>query len=128
MKASPNLQALILTHDPKAIAPALSVSSLSLPVVEAQGNPANHFLKLGLLHPLGGGRSPLDAIVIIDTKGKRRLVLPFGWGAGRHVWDPITGPVVQRRFAELLKDSVQELEKERAETQKDFYEIARNYF
>jgi hypothetical protein len=122
------MQALILTSDPKPLASALSISSISLPVVEAQGNPANHFLKLGLLHPLGGGREALDAIVIIDPTGKRRLVLPFGWGAGRHVDDPVTGVAVQRRFAELLRNGVRALERERAEGRKDFYSIAKNYF
>jgi len=129
LEYSPNLQALILTHTPKDLAQAISIASISLPIVEAQGNPANHFLKLGLLHPLGGGRQPLDAIVIIDTAGKRRLVLPIGWGAGRHASDAVTGTVIQRRFAELLQESVKTLEAERTEQKKkDFYDVARTYF
>jgi hypothetical protein len=104
------------------------LSPISLPVVEAQGNPANHFLKLGLLHPLGGGRQPLDAIVIIDPSGKRRLLLPFGWGAGRHVTDPMTGAVIKRRFADLLRNGVQDLERERNAGRRDFYETAKDYF
>lgn len=107
----------------------LASSPLSLPIVEAQGNPANHFLKLGLLHPLGGGQRPLDAIVILDTAGKRRLVVPFGWGAGKHVGDLITGPTIQQRFLVLLQDSIVKLEREKAKSQKkDFYEVAKKYF
>lgn len=37
---------------------------------------------LGLLHPLGGGRAPLDAVVVVDEEGRARMVLPVGW-AGR---------------------------------------------
>ena len=107
----------------------MASSPLSLPIVEAQGNPANHFLKLGLLHPLGGGQRPLDAIVILDTAGRRRLVIPFGWGAGRHVDDLITGPIVQQRFLTVLQDSVVLLEREKARAKmKDFYEVAKTYF
>lgn len=107
----------------------LASSPLCLPIVEAQGNPANHFLKLGLLHPLGGGRRPLDAIVILDTAGRRRLVIPFGWGAGRHVEDLVTGPIVQQRFLTLLQDSVMRLEREKARAKKkDFYEVAKTFF
>ncbi|RPA90799.1 hypothetical protein L873DRAFT_1716642 [Choiromyces venosus 120613-1] len=38
-------------------------------------------LSLGLLHPLGGGRQALDAIVILDRDSRQRVVLPVGWGA-----------------------------------------------
>lgn len=97
--------------------------------MEAQGNPANHFLKLGLLHPLGGGQRPLDAIVILDTAGRRRLVIPFGWGAGRNVGDLVTGPIIRQRFLTLLQDSVTQLEREKTRgKRKDFYEVARTYF
>ncbi|KAK6361717.1 hypothetical protein TWF730_005431 [Orbilia blumenaviensis] len=34
---------------------------------------------LGLLHPLGGGRQALDAIVVLDSKLRRRMLLPIGW-------------------------------------------------
>ncbi|KAI5838948.1 hypothetical protein DFP73DRAFT_242274 [Morchella snyderi] len=37
-------------------------------------------LALGLLHPLGGGRQALDAIVVLDRDSLRRMVLPVGWG------------------------------------------------
>lgn len=107
----------------------MASSPLSLPIVEAQGNPANHFLKLGLLHPLGGGQRPLDAIVILDTAGRRRLVIPFGWGAGKHVGDLIIGTTIQQRFLALLQDSVAKLESEKATSKKkDFYEVAKTYF
>lgn len=107
----------------------MASSLLSLPIVEAQGNPASHFLKLGLLHPLGGGQRPLDAIVILDTAGRRRLVIPFGWGAGKHVGDLMTGPAIQQRFLALLQDSVVQLESEKTKSRKkDFYEVAKTYF
>lgn len=37
-------------------------------------------LSLGLLHPLGGGRQALDAIVVLDRESLRRMMLPVGWG------------------------------------------------
>jgi len=37
-------------------------------------------LALGLLHPLGGGRQALDAIVVLDNESRARMVLPVGWG------------------------------------------------
>jgi len=37
--------------------------------------------RLGLLHPLGGGRVALDAAVVLDSEGRVRIVLPIGWGA-----------------------------------------------
>jgi hypothetical protein len=129
LQVSPNLQALILARSPTALSSMLAASPLCLPIVEAQGIPANHFLKLGLLHPLGGGRRPLDAIVILDTAGRRRLVIPFGWGAGKHVGDIVTGPIVQQRFLALLQDSVVQLEREKTRAkQKDFYEVAKTFF
>jgi hypothetical protein len=129
LKISPNLQSLILARSSGALSSMLASSSLSLPIVEAQGNPASHFLKLGLLHPLGGGQRPLNAIVILDTTGRRRLVIPFGWGAGRHVGDLVTGPIIRQRFLTLLQDSVTQLEREKAKgTKKDFYDVAKTYF
>ncbi|TID27740.1 Bifunctional dethiobiotin synthetase/7-8-diamino-pelargonic acid aminotransferase [Venturia nashicola] len=126
---SPNLQALVIARSPTALSSIMASSPVSLPIVEAQGNPANHFLKLGLLHPLGGGQRPLDAIVILDTAGRRRLVIPFGWGAGKHVGDLVSGPAIQQRFLTLLQDSVVELEREKAKSKKkDFYEVAKMYF
>ncbi|KAI5779524.1 hypothetical protein EDC01DRAFT_778309 [Geopyxis carbonaria] len=35
---------------------------------------------LGLLHPLGGGRMALDAVVVLDRESAVRMVLPVGWG------------------------------------------------
>ena len=37
--------------------------------------------RLGLLHPLGGGRVALDVVVVLDAEGRVRIVLPIGWGA-----------------------------------------------
>ena len=80
-------------------------------MIQAVGPNYNHFVKLGLLHPLGGGKFPLDALVVVDTKGRRRLVLPFGWGAGRHASTP-AGRTVQDRLMKMLRKCVQELVKE----------------
>lgn len=32
------------------------------------------------MHPLGGGRQSLDAIVVLDWENRRRMILPVGWG------------------------------------------------
>jgi hypothetical protein len=79
-----------------------------------------------LLHPLGGGKQPLDAIVVLDAEGKRRLVLPFGWGAGRHVSDRVAGAAVKERYSEILLDSIKALEAEKHRA--DFYQVTRTYF
>lgn len=80
-------------------------------MIQAVGPNYNHFVKLGLLHPLGGGKFPLDALVVVDTQGRRRLVLPFGWGAGRHASTP-AGRVVQVGLMKMLKQCVQALAEE----------------
>jgi len=72
----------------------------------------NHFVRLGLLHPLGGGKYPLDALVVIDRHGRRRLVLPFGWGAGKHADTP-AGRSIQQRMMALLRSCIGTLEQER---------------
>lgn len=54
---------------------------------------------------------PLDALVVVDKKGRRRLVLPFGWGAGKHVDTP-AGRSIQGRMMMLLKHCIETLEKE----------------
>lgn len=126
LEASPNLQALILASSFPQVASILTALQCSLPVVEVHGSPPKPFLQLGLLHPLGGGKEPLDAIVVLDTKGKRRLVLPFGWGAGRHILDPVAGSTVKERFNDILRNSIRALEAESHKS--DFYDVARTYF
>ena len=32
------------------------------------------------MHPLGGGRQSLDAVVVLDREWRRRMLLPVGWG------------------------------------------------
>jgi hypothetical protein len=54
----------------------------------------------------------LDALVVLDTVGRRRLVLPFGWGAGKHVDTP-AGRSIQMRLMNLLRSCIETLEKER---------------
>ena len=36
--------------------------------------------RMGLLHPLGGGRAALDAVVVLDGESRARMLLPIGWG------------------------------------------------
>ncbi|KAF2474866.1 uncharacterized protein BDR25DRAFT_255355 [Lindgomyces ingoldianus] len=108
---APSLQALVLCRDPSTHVPSTS-ASISLPLVQAVGPEYNHFVRLGLLHPLGGGHYPLDALVVVDTRGRRRLVLPFGWGAGRHAADIGGGRTVQNRLMEMLRKCIQTLSQE----------------
>ena len=107
---APSLQALVLCRDPSTHCPS-TVATYSLPLIQAVGPGYNHFVRLGLLHPLGGGEHPLDALVVVDAQAKRRLVLPFGWGAGKHADTP-AGRIVQTRLMELLKTCVETLTRE----------------
>ncbi|KAJ4338977.1 hypothetical protein N0V95_007922 [Ascochyta clinopodiicola] len=107
---SPSLQAFVLCHDP-ATHNLSTTAPFSLPLISAVDPPNNHFVRLGLLHPLGGGKFPLDALAIVDKKGRRRLVLPFGWGAGRHADTP-AGRSIQDKMMMLLKHCVETLERE----------------
>ena len=107
---SPSLQALVLCHDPSTH--RLSATApFSLPIISAVDPPNNHFVRLGLLHPLGGGKLPLDALAVVDKRGRRRLVLPFGWGAGKHADTP-AGRSIQNRMMVLLKHCIETLEGE----------------
>ncbi|KAH7391827.1 hypothetical protein BKA66DRAFT_458544 [Pyrenochaeta sp. MPI-SDFR-AT-0127] len=108
---SPTLQAFVLCHDPSSH--VLSTTApFSLPLIQAATPSNNHFVRLGLLHPLGGGKFPLDALVVLDRHGRRRLVLPFGWGAGKHAATP-AGRSIQMRLMGLLQSCVKTLEAER---------------
>jgi len=108
---SPTLQALVLCHHPPThtLSPT---APFALPLVQAAMPSYNHFVRLGLLHPLGGGKYPLDALVVIDRHGRRRLVLPFGWGAGKHADTP-AGRSIQQRMMALLRSCIGTLEQER---------------
>ncbi|KAF1914927.1 hypothetical protein BDU57DRAFT_589064 [Ampelomyces quisqualis] len=108
---SPSLQALVLCHDPSTHKLS-SKPACSLPLIQAVEPSNNHFVRLGLLHPLGGGKFPLDALVVLDPRGRRRLVLPFGWGAGKHADTP-AGRGIQTQLMELLRTCVATLERER---------------
>lgn len=107
---SPSLQALVLCRDPSTHVPS-TTASFSLPLVQAVAPSFNHFVRLGLLHPLGGGETPLDALVVVDNRGRRRLVLPFGWGAGKHAGTP-AGRIVQTRLMDLLRNCIETLVQE----------------
>ncbi|KAK3060596.1 hypothetical protein LTS18_008194 [Coniosporium uncinatum] len=122
LSMSPNLQALILQSGPP---PHFLVPSstnfplpMSLPFLNASDLASPIFLRLGLLHPLGGGKTPMDALVLIDGQGRRRLVVPIGWGAGKHVGEWAYGNVVMQRLMEALREGVLGLEKERVEMEK----------
>jgi hypothetical protein len=108
---SPSLQALVLCYDPSKheLAPS---ASFSLPLIQAVTPSNNHFVRLGLLHPLGGGKFPLDALVVLDQEGRRRLVLPFGWGAGKHAGTP-AGRNIEMRLMGLLRTCVERLGQEK---------------
>ncbi|KAF2441330.1 hypothetical protein P171DRAFT_457139 [Karstenula rhodostoma CBS 690.94] len=108
---SPSLQALVLCRDPSTHVPSAAAAAFSLPLVQAVGPGYNHFVRLGLLHPLGGGEHPLDALVVVDGRARRRLVLPFGWGAGKHVGTP-AGRIVQAHLMNLLASCVETLARE----------------
>ncbi|KAF2281003.1 uncharacterized protein EI97DRAFT_368336 [Westerdykella ornata] len=108
---SPSLQALVLCRDPATHVPSASTATL-LPFVRGVGSHHNHFIQLGLSHPLGGDL-PLDALVVLDGRGRRRLVLPFGWGGGRYAIGHGGGVrVVRTAFVELLKKCVSTLVQE----------------
>ncbi|TGZ78931.1 hypothetical protein EX30DRAFT_373452 [Ascodesmis nigricans] len=67
---------------------------------------------MGMLHPLGGGRVALDAVVVLDEEWRERVVLPVGWGvrgAGRDaesVLENVVGRVV--RAVEWLREEWEE--------------------
>ncbi|KAL9091709.1 MAG: hypothetical protein Q9165_004785 [Trypethelium subeluteriae] len=93
-QATPSSAVLhLLTHSPLPVLPT----------------PQQTFIRLGLFHP--SGSQPLDAIVLLDWRGRRRLVVPFGWGAGK--WVSGTGGNSNAHHAEelmgALGDSVREL-------------------
>ncbi|KAF1943607.1 hypothetical protein EJ02DRAFT_399928 [Clathrospora elynae] len=108
---APSLQALVLCHDPATHTLSPSAHS-SLPLIQAVTPSNNHFIRLGLLHPLGGGKLPLDALVVLDRHGRRRLVLPFGWGAGKHA-GTLAGRSIQPQLMKLLQLCVETVEQER---------------
>jgi hypothetical protein len=104
----PSLQAFVLCRDPASHTPSTTAPSC-LPMIQAVSASHNHFVRLGLLHPLGGGYYPLDALVVLDAEGRRRLVLPFGWGAGRHAGDVGGGKTVQDRLMAMLRNCIEQL-------------------
>jgi hypothetical protein len=130
LSTSPTLQPLIVTNAMSSVTSTLIPSlPTSFPAVEAKGTPPNHFLKLGLLRPNDTKNRAMDAIVVIDPDGKRRFVLPFGWGAGKLVMDRDVGKRYVARLGDILLKVVKELEEERgAAGGVDFYDIARTYF
>jgi len=66
---------------------------------------------LGLLHPLGGGRVALDAVVVLDADSRARMVLPIGWVMREqdetgNRWENLVGRVV--RGLEWLREEMAE--------------------
>jgi len=67
---------------------------------------------LGLLHPLGGGRTALDAIVVLDSKLRRRMLLPIGWGVKTRVGNTgMMNPYADREEEEVTLTCEQEVER-----------------
>ncbi|KAF3921391.1 hypothetical protein ABW21_db0200065 [Orbilia brochopaga] len=65
---------------------------------------------LGLMHPLGGGRQALDAIVVLDSKLRRRMLLPVGWGV-RKPQQPGLSSAYGDGEEELVLSTEQEVER-----------------
>ncbi|KAJ6262239.1 hypothetical protein Dda_3044 [Drechslerella dactyloides] len=65
---------------------------------------------LGLMHPLGGGRQALDAIVVLDSKLRRRMLLPVGWGVRKPQQPGLTSAYTNGE-EELVLSSEQEVER-----------------
>ncbi|KZF24790.1 hypothetical protein L228DRAFT_259955 [Xylona heveae TC161] len=86
-----------------------SSAMLPIPMIRARGPPEHHLLKLGLLHPLGGGQIGLDAVVVVDSRGRRRLVLPVGWGAGKYLDGYAGSKLIQEQFLTALKHAMSAL-------------------
>jgi hypothetical protein len=68
-----------------------------------------------MIHPLGGGKHALDSIIVIDTADRCRLILPVGWGMGKHITDPVAGPLILHQFKRALGRAIERLEVERAQ-------------
>ncbi|KAK6340976.1 hypothetical protein TWF696_009288 [Orbilia brochopaga] len=65
---------------------------------------------LGLMHPLGGGRQALDAIVVLDSKLRRRMMLPVGWGVKKPQQPGLTSAYAGGE-EELVLSTEQEVER-----------------
>jgi hypothetical protein len=128
LKLSPHLVPLLVTRSHQRADELNAKLPLAFPAVQVVGNPPTHILRLGLIQPLGGGSKALDAIVLIDPNGKRRLILPFGWGAGRHIANQVGGNLIQQRFQTELENGVARLSREIRDATDDFYSIAATYF
>lgn len=107
--SSQDLQILVLTHDMVLYERHSTTPKIDFEIIQPK---SSHFLKLGLLHPLGGGQQPLDALVLIDHAGLRRLVLPYGWGIGKHVTRSEMRTIMQSRYADQLLSSIRRLHEE----------------
>lgn len=88
------------------------VQGLEIPVPVVWDRERTLARGLGMLHPLGGGRVALDAVVVLDAEWRERVVLPVGWGvrgAGRDA-ESVEANVVGRvvRAVEWLKEEWEE--------------------
>ena len=98
---------------PSSLLPSLSAVSPALCAYVTTGNKVKtQSLLISSPHPNSAEQLHPTALVLIDRSGRRRLVLPFGWGAGRHVLDGAGGWIVRERFAEILLKAVGNLERE----------------
>ncbi|KAI9818034.1 MAG: hypothetical protein M1827_000658 [Pycnora praestabilis] len=113
-KISPSIEFVAITHIHPPINRAELIPVVHIPIIHTIGAPDPPYLGLlGLLHPLGGGQQGLDAYVVVDRQGYRRLVLPIGWGVGKHFNDENGGKIVREEILTALSEGVRELEEER---------------
>lgn len=115
MTLAPKVQIFLLKAGTQSVSKGGLIppeESIGILEFSAARSTPNYFLKLGLLHPLGGGNEPLDAIVVLDANHRRRLIVPFGWGAGRHIFDAAGGRIVQERLMHALEAGLVELQNE----------------
>jgi hypothetical protein len=106
---SPGIRVYIVAGSPAAVPAAMT---LTFPTIRPS-NPVRTYTSLGISHPFGGRPMALDAVVLMDRAGRRRLVLPFGWGAGKYAADEQGGGlVIQERLADALVTAVGHAEEE----------------
>ncbi|KAI9829490.1 MAG: hypothetical protein M1819_006310 [Sarea resinae] len=130
---SPSTTMVAISHEPHhdllvpsprrpSITNTTTTSRPRIPILHSLPTPPHHqpILQLGLLHPSAGGQRALDAVVVLDRRRRRRLVLPVGWGPGRHLLAGVAGAeLVQAQFVSALLDAVEELDSEEREEEDD---------
>ncbi|KAF1815933.1 hypothetical protein P152DRAFT_202224 [Eremomyces bilateralis CBS 781.70] len=97
----------------ESIASSLTCSPFPMPTLIVQPRTV---VPLGLLHPLGGGQTLLDAVVLLDSSLRKRITLPVGWGEGSLLTSPVPGDESARflgvRMMEILSAGLHQLQAE----------------